>query len=204
MHVTHEVVCLYCSFKEYWFLRQFTLFLNQERQKERVRDWEIASAVQKATGACHRVISVQGLWELHQWWFCDTGDIRACSLHHSRPCLSTQPHPRHLPSVTGSSLSDNHHQSSIYTCFTSSLYHFVLCIFLCLVGLWIPPFVIIQPRPNQRRVENQFFSSAPTSTDHFSVVKQKLLTPAVYALSDTQVDIWGHLKFSFIRLISIT
>lgn len=147
VHVIRQL-CLYRTFKEYWFLRKskFTLFVNQERQSESVREWEIASAVQ--TGACQRVITAQGLWELQQWRFCDTGDIRACSLHHSRPCLRTQPHPRHFPSVTGSSLSDNHHHSSIYTCFTSSLYHFVLCI--CLVGLWIPPFVIIQPRTSQR------------------------------------------------------
>lgn len=109
VHVIHQLVCLFCSFKKYWFMRErkreskFTLFVNQERQKERVREWEIASAVQKAKGTCQSFISAQGLWELQQWQFCDTEDIRACSLHHSRPCLSTQPHPRHLPSVTGSS-----------------------------------------------------------------------------------------------------
>jgi len=109
-----------------------------------VREWEIATAVQ--SGACQRVISAPGLWELQQWRFCDTGDIRACSLHHSRPCLRTQPHPRHLPSVTGSGLSDNHHHSSIYTLLHLST--IVLCI--CRVGLWILPFAIIQPRPSER------------------------------------------------------
>lgn len=173
------------------------------REVESAGEWEIASAIQKATGACQRVIAAQGLWELPQWRFYDTGDIRACALHHSPPRLCTLPHPRHLPSVTGSSLSDNQHQPSIYTLLHLSMYHFVLCI--SLAGLWIPPFVIIQPRPSQRRDENQFFSSSPTSTDHIFDVKQKLLTSAVYTPSRTCMWTSGvHMKFRLIRVISIT
>lgn len=175
----YRQLCLYRTFKEYWFLRKskFTTFVNQERQSESVREWEIASAVQ--TGACQRVITAQGLWELQQWRFCDTGDIRACSLHHSRPCLRTQPHPRHLPSVTGLQLVWQP---------PPPLLHLYLLYFISLpfCALHLPRWFMDPTLRNhsaqiesERRDENQFFSSAPTSTDHFSVVKQKLLTSAI-------------------------
>lgn len=43
------------------------------------------------------------------------------------------------------------------------------------LALWIPPSVIIQPRPSRISDENRFSSSAPASTGHFSLRKQKLL-----------------------------
>lgn len=101
------------------------------------------------------------------------------------PVSAPVPHPRHLPSVTGSSLSDNHLQPSIYTCFTSSLYVPFRPVHL---ARWFMDPTLRNhsaQTESERRDENQFFSSAPTSTNHFSVVKQKLLTSAIYTPSWT-------------------
>lgn len=153
VHVIHQLVCLFCSFKKYWFLREREKIYTICKPRE---------AERKSKGMRNRFCRAEGKGSMSEFYISarPLGTAAVTVLWHRRhqsllstslKALSEHPTPPQTPTLShGLQLSDNHHQHSIYTCFTSSLYHFVLCIFVCLVGLWIPPFVIIQPRPSQR------------------------------------------------------